>query len=238
MTLKRTKNIYLIMTNIKHLAIIMDGNARWAATHNLPKSEGHRAGADKVHELLPEFINLKILYVTLYTFSSENWQRSTTEISFLMKLLNIYLKKELYNLHRNGIKIKVIGRLNLLSDSLQKQINNAIELTKDNNKLTLCIAFSYGSRQEITDACTKIIASGKTEILESDIQNALYDPEMPDVDLLIRPGGVFRISNFLLWQAAYAELYFSQKYWPDFNKEDIINAIDDYSKRKRTFGKR
>ena len=155
-----------------------------------------------------------------------------------MRLLNIYLKKELDNLHKNGIKIKVIGRLNLLSDSLQKQINNAIELTKNNNKLTLCIAFSYGSRQEITDACTKIIASGKTEILESDIQNALYDPEMPDVDLLIRPGGVFRISNFLLWQAAYAELYFSQKYWPDFNKEDIINAIDDYSKRKRTFGKR
>ncbi|XVN40569.1 MAG: polyprenyl diphosphate synthase [Rickettsia endosymbiont of Argas persicus] len=226
------------MTNIKHLAIIMDGNARWAATHDLPKSEGHRAGADKIRELLPEFIKLKIPYITLYTFSSENWQRSDMEVSFLIKLLSMYLKKELNDLHKNGIKIKVIGRLNLLSNSLQKQINNAIELTKNNNNLTLCIAFSYGSRQEIADACTKIIASGKKEITENDLKNALYDPEMPDVDLLIRPGSVFRISNFLLWQAAYAELYFSVKYWPDFDKDDIITAIDDYSKRKRTFGKR
>lgn len=226
------------MTNIKHLAIIMDGNARWATQHNLPKPEGHRAGANKIRELLPEFINLNIPYITLYTFSSENWQRSSTEISFLMKLLSIYLKDELTNLYQNGIKIKVIGRLNLLSQPLQKQINNAIELTKNNNKLTLCIAFSYGGRQEIADACTKIIVSGKKEVAESDLQNALYDPEMPDVDLLIRPGGVCRISNFLLWQAAYAELYFSQKYWPDFNKDDILSAINDYSKRKRTFGKR
>lgn len=226
------------MTSIKHLAIIMDGNARWAAEHNLLKSEGHKAGADKIRELIPEFINLNIPYVTLYTFSSENWQRSNTEVAFLMKLLSIYLKDELNNLHKNGIKIKVIGRLNLLSSSLQKQINNAIELTKNNIKLTLCIAFSYGSRQELTDACQKIIASGKKEINESDLQNALYDPKMPDVDLLMRPGGVYRISNFLLWQAAYAELYFSAKYWPDFNKNDIYDAINDYSKRKRTFGKR
>ncbi|MCZ6886742.1 MAG: polyprenyl diphosphate synthase [Rickettsia endosymbiont of Ixodes persulcatus] len=226
------------MTNIKHLAIIMDGNARWAGQNNLPKSEGHRAGANKIHELLPEFINFGIPYITLYTFSSENWQRSSTEVDFLIKLLGIYLKTELNNLHKNGVKIKVIGRLNLLNSSLQKQINNAIELTKNNNKITLCIAFSYGSRQEIVDACTKIIASGKKEVTESDLQDALYDPEMPDVDLLIRPGGVYRISNFLLWQTAYAELYFSPKYWPDFNKDDIQGAINDYSKRKRTFGKR
>ncbi|WP_016770147.1 polyprenyl diphosphate synthase [Rickettsia sibirica] len=229
---------YKIMTNIKHLAIIMDGNARWADQHNLTKSEGHKAGADKIRELLPEFLNLNIPYITLYTFSSENWQRSSTEVDFLIKLLSIYLKTELNNLHKNGVKIKVIGRLTLLSSSLQKQINNAIELTKNNNKITLCIAFSYGSRQEIVDACTKIITSGKKAVNDSDIQHALYDPEMPDVDLLIRPGGVYRISNFLLWQAAYAELYFSPKYWPDFNKYDIQEAINDYSKRKRTFGKR
>ena len=226
------------MTNIKHLAIIMDGNARWAKQHNLPKHEGHRIGANKIRELLPEFLKFGIPYITLYTFSSENWQRSATEVSFLIKLLSTYLKNELNNLHKNGVKIKVIGRLNLLSNSLQEQINNAIELTKNNNKITLCIAFSYGSRQEITDACQKIIASGKKEIYEQDLQNAFYDSEMPDVDLLIRPGGVFRISNFLLWQAAYAELYFSPKYWPDFNKGDIIEAINDYLKRKRTFGKR
>ncbi|AFB21152.1 polyprenyl diphosphate synthase [Rickettsia canadensis] len=226
------------MTNIKHLAIVMDGNARWADQNNLPKSTGHRTGADKIRELLPEFINFGIPYITLYTFSSENWQRSSTEVDFLIKLFSIYLKTELNNLHKNGVKIKVIGRLNLLNSSLQKQINNAIELTKNNNKITLCIAFSYGSRQEIVDACTKIIASGKKEVTENDLQNALYDPEMPDVDLLIRSGGVYRISNFLLWQAAYAELYFSSKYWPDFHKDDIQDAINDYSKRKRTFGKR
>ncbi|ABV73581.1 undecaprenyl pyrophosphate synthetase [Rickettsia canadensis str. McKiel] len=226
------------MTNIKHLAIVMDGNARWADQNNLPKSTGHRTGADKIRELLPEFINFGIPYITLYTFSSENWQRSSTEVDFLIKLFSIYLKTELNNLHKNGIKIKVIGRLNLLNSSLQKQINNAIELTKNNNKITLCIAFSYGSRQEIVDACTKIIASGKKEVTENDLQDALYDPEMPDVDLLIRSGGVYRISNFLLWQAAYAELYFSSKYWPDFHKDDIQDAINDYSKRKRTFGKR
>jgi undecaprenyl diphosphate synthase len=224
--------------NIKHLAIIMDGNARWAEKHNLPKSEGHRAGAEKIRELLPEFINLNIPYVTLYTFSSENWHRSTPEVSFLMNLLSIYLKKELKFLYENGVKIKVIGRLSDLDPILKEQINRAIELTKSNDKITLCIALSYGSRNEIIDACQKIMASGKMEVSESEFKSALYDPEMPDVDLLVRCGGVLRISNFLLWQAAYAELYFSEKYWPDFNKDDILASLDDYSRRKRTFGKR
>ncbi|MCC8368730.1 MAG: di-trans,poly-cis-decaprenylcistransferase [Rickettsia endosymbiont of Oxypoda opaca] len=227
-----------MVINIKHLAIIMDGNARWAAQHNLPKAEGHRVGANKIRELLPELIKLKIPYVTLYTFSSENWQRSESEIAFLIKLLGVYLTKEVNTLHKEGVRIKVIGRLERLSPLLQKQIKDAIELTKANNKITVCIAFSYGSRDEIIDACQKIIISGKKEITENDFKNALYDPEMPDVDLLLRPGGVLRISNFLLWQAAYAELYFSPKYWPDFNKDDIIETLNDYSKRKRTFGKR
>lgn len=226
------------MKNLEHLAIIMDGNARWAAKNNLPKVEGHRAGANKIRELLPEFINLNIPYITLYTFSSENWQRSSSEISYLIKLLSFFLKNELNNLYKNGVKIKVIGRLELLDNLLQKQINDAIKLTEKNTKITLCIAFSYGSRNEIIDACQKIINSGKKIITHDDFKSALYDPEMPDVDLLIRPGGVVRISNFLLWQAAYAEFYFSNKYWPDFNKDDIIAALNDYSDRKRTFGKR
>lgn len=224
--------------SIKHLAIAMDGNARWAKSQNLPKTDGHKFGAERLRQLLPVFIELKIPYVTLYSFSSENWHRSKTEITFLFKLFSYYLKNETHLWNENGIKIKVIGRLGLLDTRLQKQIENVMELTKHNNKLTLCIAFSYGSRAEIVDACQKIIDSRKTKISEEEFKNYLYDPEMPDVDLLIRPSGVFRISNFLLWQSAYAELYFSPKYWPDFTKEDLIAALDDYSNRKRTFGTR
>ncbi len=225
--------------NINHLAIIMDGNARWASEKGLSKSEGHRAGANIIKKLLPYFIELNIPYVTLYTFSSENWRRSKTEVTFLLKLLRYYLKNETTLLHQNGIKIKVVGRLDMLDNILQKQIYDAIELTKhNNNKITLCIAFSYGGRAEIVDACQKIINSNKTEISEYEFSNYLYDPGMPDVDLLIRTGGVCRISNFLLWQSAYAELYFLSKYWPDFNKQDILEVLNNYSKRKRTFGAR
>ncbi|WP_341757849.1 polyprenyl diphosphate synthase [Candidatus Tisiphia endosymbiont of Ditula angustiorana] len=228
-----------IINKVNHLAIIMDGNARWALEKGLPKSEGHRAGADRVKKLLPNFIELNIPYVTLYTFSSENWRRSKTEVTFLLKLLRYYLKNETASLHKNGVKIKIIGRLDLLDTTLQKQIHDAIELTKhNNNKITLCFAFSYGGRAEIVDACQKIINSGKTEISENEFANYLYDPEMPDVDLLIRTSGVCRISNFLLWQAAYAELYFLPKYWPDFDKQDILEALNDYSRRKRNFGAR
>ncbi|XVN43488.1 MAG: polyprenyl diphosphate synthase [Candidatus Rickettsia vulgarisii] len=223
---------------INHLAIIMDGNARWAISKNLPKSDGHKAGAGNLKKLIPNFIELNIPYVTLYAFSSENWNRSKAEITFLLKLLQHYLKNETQSLHQNGVRIKVIGRLSQLNQALQKQIHEAIELTKHNNKITLCIAFSYGARAEIVDACQKIIDSGKNTISEEEFKNYLYDKEMPDVDLLIRTSGLLRISNFLLWQIAYAELYFTDKYWPDIDKDDIIAAIDNYSKRKRTFGTR
>lgn len=224
--------------SVNHLAIIMDGNARWALEKGLPKSEGHRVGSDRVKKLLPDFIELNIPYVTLYTFSSENWRRSKTEVTFLLKLLRYYLKNETASLHKNGVNIKFIGKLDILDSMLQKQIHDAVELTKHNNKITLCIAFSYGGRAEIVDACQKIINSGKTNISEHEFANYLYDPEMPNVDLLIRTGRSYRISNFLLWQAAYAELYFLPKYWPDFDKQDLLEALDDYSKRKRTFGAR
>lgn len=223
---------------VNHLAIIMDGNARWASNNKVPKSDGHKAGAGNLKKLIPNFIELNIPYVTLYAFSSENWRRSKAEISFLLKLLQYYLKNETASLHEKGVRIKVIGRLNQLNQPLQKQIYEAIELTKHNDKITLCIAFSYGARAEIVDACQKIIDSGKTTINEEEFKNYLYDKEMPDVDLLIRTSGLLRISNFLLWQAAYAELYFTDKYWPDIHKDDIIAAIDNYSKRKRTFGTR
>lgn len=227
-----------ITSTVNHLAIIMDGNARWALSNGVPKSEGHRVGANNVKKLLPALIELHIPYVTLYTFSSENWHRSKTEIAFLLKLLRNYLKNEATSLHQNGIRIKIIGRLEQAGQLLQKQMLDSVELTKHNTKMTLCIAFSYGGRAEIIDACQKIINSGKTQISENEFQDYLYDNEMPDVDLLIRTSGELRISNFLLWQSAYAELHFISKYWPEFTKEDLIEALDNYSKRKRNFGAR
>jgi undecaprenyl diphosphate synthase len=222
--------------NLKHVAIIMDGNARWANDHGLPKSEGHKKGAENVKKMIEAAIDLKIPYFTLYAFSSENWNRNNDEVSGLVKLLNHYLQQELDVLDKYGIKFKLIGKLNRLSKLVQKRINNTVESTKYNNKMTLCLAFSYGGRAEIVDACQKLIDSDIIHVTEDDFRNYLYDPEMPDVDLLIRPSGVYRISNFLLWQSAYAELYFCRKYWPDFKKEDLIDAIKDYATRKRTFG--
>ncbi len=224
--------------HIKHLAMIMDGNARWAQLHNTTKALGHKKGAEVVKNLLPEIMNLNIPYFTIYSFSHENWQRSPEEISVLLNLLAFYLDHEISVLNKNGIKLKIIGNLDRLSEKLQKTINNAVKNTEYNSKMTLCVAFSYGSRSEIVDACNKIIQDKKTVISEREFRNYLYDPEMPDVDLLIRTSGVQRISNFLLWQCAYAELYFSPKYWPDFSKNDLLLAIDDYSKRNRTFGGR
>jgi len=225
-------------SDVKHLAIIMDGNARWAEEKNLPKLEGHRNGVEAIRKLLKPLLELDIQYITLYAFSLENWKRGAEEVSWLMYLLSFYLKKELASLNKNGVRLKVIGRLDLLSLDLQNKINEAILLTENNMKMTLCIACSYGGRAEIVDACQKIIDSGKKEINETDFKNYLYDPEMPDVDLLIRTSGDLRISNFLLWHASYAELYFTSKYWPDFDKEDLSKAIEDYSKRKRNFGGR
>jgi undecaprenyl diphosphate synthase len=222
--------------SIKHIAIIMDGNRRWAKERKLPAVEGHRHGAQQIKTITSNVIELNIPYLTLYAFSSENWNRSADEVSWLLNLLAIYLKKELANLIKNGIRLKVIGRLELLNDKLQSQINEAVLLTQDNYKITLCIAFSYGGRWEIIDACKKIIDAGIKEFGEVDFKNYLYDPEMPDVDMLIRTGGSFRISNFLLWQSSYAELYFSKKYWPDFNKQDLTDMVSDYFTRRRTFG--
>lgn len=224
--------------DINHIAIIMDGNARWASLNGFTKAEGHKMGAEAIKNLIPNVMQLGIPYLTLYAFSSENWKRDHVEISVLIKLLSYYLKKEIKLLTKNGIKLKIIGKFDRLSKAVQKRINEAIELTKDNNKMTLCIAFGYGSRIEIVDACQKAMNSGKNNITEDDFKNYLYDPDMPDVDLLIRTSGVYRISNFLLWQLAYAELYFCEKYWPDFTKDDLIEALDDYAKRTRTFGAR
>lgn len=224
--------------NIKHLAILMDGNARWANANNLTKAEGHKQGIEVAKKLIPVISEIGIPYLTLYAFSWENWQRPAEEINVLMKLLSFYIQSETNNLYKNGIKLRFIGNLEKLSLKLRDQIYKAVELTKDNNKMTLCVAFSYGSRTEIIDACQKIINAGISKVNEEVFRKFLYDPEMPDVDLIIRPSGEYRISNFLLWQAAYAEFYFSQKFWPEFDKEELNNALESYSKRVRRFGSR
>jgi len=223
---------------LNHLAIIMDGNARWAELHGKTKAEGHKKGAETAKALLPVAAKLGVKYLTLYAFSSENWQRPADEVSVLINLLSYYVKSETKILNENGIKLKIIGNLTKLSGNLQEKILKAVEATKDNNKMTVTIAFGYGGRDEIIQACQKIIDSEVKTITEEQFKNFLYDPEMPDVDLLIRTGGLFRISNFLLWQIAYAELFFSNKFWPDFTEQDLQTAITDYSNRKRSFGVR
>lgn len=225
-------------TNIKHLAIIMDGNARWANKAGLLKAEGHKKGAENIKEILSCALEYNIPYLTLYAFSSENWQRENQEISTLMELLEFSLHQEAEHLAQNGIKLKIIGQINKLNPILKQEINRVVKLTELNNKITLCIAFSYGGRDEILYACQNAIDSGKAFITLEDFKSYLYDPKMPDVDLLIRTSGAYRISNFLLWQSAYAEFYFCKKNWPDFKKDDLIKAFKEYARRKRTFGTR
>ncbi|NRB10766.1 MAG: di-trans,poly-cis-decaprenylcistransferase [Rickettsiaceae bacterium] len=224
--------------NIQHLAIIMDGNARWAKSNSLSRDKGHQKGAEAMKNLLPELIKLNIPYFTVYAFSSENWNRSDNEVTILLKLLSQYIKTEINTLQKYGVRLKVIGNLSKLNNDLKQNIKDVIELTKNNNKITVCVALSYGGREELVTACQKMINSGVTTVTEEIYEKFLYDPDMPDVDLLIRPSGVYRISNFLLWQSAYAEFYFLEKCWPDFNKNDLVLAIKDYSQRKRRFGKR
>ncbi len=224
--------------NLNHLAIIMDGNARWAKLNKKSKAEGHKKGAEVAKSLIPHLSKLGINYLTLYTFSSENWQRPAEEVSILINLLSHYVLHETKILAKHGIKLKIIGHLEKLAPSLQQKIKFAVESTKNNSKATVCIAFSYGSRAEMVDAFTKAINSGITKITEDNFRNFLYDPEMPDVDLLIRTGSEYRISNFLLWQLAYAELYFLDKFWPEFDINDLEKAIENYSTRQRNFGGR
>lgn len=225
--------------NIKHLAIIMDGNARWAKEAGYTKAEGHIRGAEAAKAIIPAILEHKIPYTTLYAFSSENWQRRPIEeIDILIKLLVHYVENETKLLNDNGIRLKIIGDLGRLAPPLQEQIKKIIDTTGTNKIMTVCIAFGYGSRDEIINSCQTIVDLGIKKVTEDLIKQHLYDPDMPDVDLLIRSSGEYRISNFLLWQAAYAELYFLDKYWPDFNKDDLNTAIEDYSKRKRNFGGR
>ncbi len=227
-----------------HVAIIMDGNSRWAKSKNLPLSIGHKSGSENVRKIAEAAIEIGVKYLTIYAFSAENWNRPKDEVSYLMRLLSEYLDKETAPLIKKDVKILVSGNLEKLSDEIKAKINHIQNISKNNKSLVLNVAFSYGSRQEIVDAAKKIaleVTSGKisvNEINEEIFANNLYRPEIPDPDLFIRTAGDFRLSNFLLWQAAYAELYFTKVFWPDFNKEDLLKAINNFNKRERRYGKR
>ena len=224
--------------NLNHIAIIMDGNGRWAQDKGMDRIFGHKEGANSAKKIIEACSDLNINYLTLYAFSTENWNRPQFEVDSLMSLLSAMLKNEIKELERNNIVFNVVGRVEDLPKSVQNIISDVIDRTKYNTGLILSLALSYGGRQEIIDAVNKIIVSKKSEIIDEEIvKNNLYCPEIPDPDLIIRTAGEYRLSNFLLWQSAYAELFVSQKNWPDFKKKDLMEALKDFENRQRTFGK-
>lgn len=231
-------------TNLpKHLAIIMDGNGRWAKQQGFLRAFGHENGTKSVKKTITTCAKLGIEYLTLYAFSTENWNRPKLEVEALMKILINSLKKELVTLQENNIRLNAIGNLEKLPKSAQKELLDVIDKTKNNTRLTLTLALSYGSREELVNAVRIISDKVKNNIISIDtiddsiINEHLYTQNLPDVDLLIRTSGEHRISNFLLWQIAYAELYFTNVLWPDFKDQDLYEAIISYQKRERRFGK-
>jgi undecaprenyl diphosphate synthase len=222
-----------------HIAIIMDGNGRWARKRALPRFMGHRAGVESVRKMLKACSELGVRFLTLYTFSTENWQRPRREVTQLMELLAGLLRNEEPNLQRENIRVRAIGRIPDLPGKARENLAWLIDRTAQNTGLTLVVCLSYGGRSEIVDAVRRLLREARRpeEITEHTFRQYLYDPEVPDVDLLIRTAGEQRISNFLLWQSAYAEFYFTDTLWPDFRRKHLQAAIDDYQRRVRKFGK-
>lgn len=226
-----------------HLAIIMDGNGRWAKQRKMPRIMGHKKGVDVVNKVVRHASKLGIKYLSLFAFSMENWQRPGDEVSFLMRLLDEYIEKELNTILRENIRFTVTGNMEMIPEGTRNKLMNAADRSADNTGMTLNLALSYGGRAEIADAARQIArlaASGKLrpdDINEDNFLRFMYHPEIPDVDLLIRTSGELRISNFMLWRIAYSELYFTGKLWPDITEEDIDEAIEDFAGRTRRFGK-
>ena len=227
----------------KHLAIIMDGNGRWAKKQGMLRAFGHENGTKSVKKTVENCAKLGIEFLTLYAFSTENWNRPKIEVDTLMKLLIGALKKELKTLQENNIKLNAIGNIDSLPESVKKELHEVMSKTENNSRMTLTLALSYGSRDEIINAVKNISEKVKNNIISTDaidesiINQHLYTQNMPDVDLVIRTSGEHRISNFLLWQIAYAEFYFTEVLWPDFNEEELNKALISYQKRERRFGK-
>jgi len=222
-----------------HIAIIMDGNGRWAANRGMPRVAGHRAGIDAVRAAVEGSAELGISVLTLYAFSVENWKRPQAEVTTLMSLLKEYVNKEIENIHRNNIQFRTIGRTGELDDSVQRELEKARARTAGNTGMVFNVALNYGGRAEIVDAVNRLMESAdrsKGPITEADFAKFLYTAGLPDPDLLIRTSGEMRISNFLLWQIAYAEIYVTEALWPDFGKKDLYEAIIAFQKRERRYG--
>ena len=226
----------------KHIAIIMDGNGRWAKMNSLPRAAGHKEGINSVREIVRVCGEIDVSFLTLYTFSSENWNRPETEVSAIMKLLFSTIRKEIDNLDKNNVRLTTIGNLNDLPKETRKNIKNGISQTRDNTGLNLILALSYGSRQELIRAIRRIGNRIESSQIKSDditddvLESELYSAGVPDPVLVIRTGGEYRLSNFLLWQAAYSELLITEKHWPEFRENELLNGIIDYQNRQRRFG--
>lgn len=235
-----TEELALDMDRIpKHIAVIMDGNGRWANKRGLPRTMGHKAGAETIRRVLKECDSLGVKYLTLYAFSTENWKRPKEEVNAIMKLLVEFLRKEIKELHENNVKIATIGDLTRIPEFCQVEIASAKELTKDNTGTVLNVAFNYGGRDEIVRAVKKCLADESLKIedlTEEKFAQYLDTCSMPDPDIIIRPSGEQRLSNYLLWQCAYSEFWYSNINWPDFTAEDLRTAIYDYQNRDRRFG--
>jgi len=228
----------------EHVAIIMDGNGRWAERKGINRIRGHRKGADTVRKIVTFSREIGIRWLTLYAFSEENWKRPSSEVQGLMTLLNRFLKNELKEMQKNGIQLRTIGRTERLPKNTRQILQDTIEKTSSNSDMTLTLALSYGGRQEILDAILKIVSQvqenkiSASDITEKLVSNSLYTSGMPDPDLLIRTSGEYRISNFLLWQISYSEIYITQTMWPDFGENEYKKALRDYQMRDRRFGGR
>jgi undecaprenyl diphosphate synthase len=223
----------------RHVAIIMDGNGRWALSRGLPRLAGHKAGTENLRRIIRASVEFGVKYLTIYAFSTENWGRPPEEVQGLMYILEDVLDRELAELHKEGVQLRHIGRLERLAPNLQEKVLDAIEMTKNNDRLVLNVAFNYGGRDEIVNAIQNIIKDGvrPEDVTEALVSRYLYTAGVPDPDLIIRPSGELRVSNFLIWQGAYSELYVTPKYWPDFDKNEYRHALETYASRDRRYGK-
>lgn len=226
-----------------HIGVIMDGNGRWAKHRGLPRTFGHRQGVKALRAIVETCGEIGVRFLTVFTFSTENWQRPQKEVNDLINLISRTIDEQRAEIIKNNVRFRAIGRLRDFPETIQKKVTSLIAATKENTGLTLTLALSYGGRTEIIDACHRIWDQGRKKVIitppnsEDKFRAFLYDPELPDIDLLIRTGGEHRISNFLLWHLAYAELYFTETLWPDFRREQLLEAIEEFSRRERRFGR-
>jgi undecaprenyl diphosphate synthase len=222
-----------------HVAIIMDGNGRWARKRGLPRLAGHRAGVENLRRILEACVEFGVKYLTIYAFSTENWERPVEEVRGLMNILEEVIDRELQELHKNGVQLRHLGHLEKLKPGVQEKVQRAVELTRNNRRLILNVAWNYGGRDEIVCAFRQIMDDGvpSEEVTEDLVSRYLFTADCPDPDLIIRTSGELRVSNFLIWQGAYSEWYVTEAFWPDFGRDELLEALHEYARRERRFGR-